>query len=799
MRFAVSALLLVFAPPLVAQSVPGPVVPSAPPPSARATRTVAIPIGARVKIGAQTEAQSVEGIVAAWHGDTLLVQPRDRADTSAVRIAPRDISRLRILESPALWRYTSPSAINFYWTANLMRAVDRTSSTGDDFDHLLLVAAKTELDGVSPATGTLLWSRKDLPDLKAATLDILGATGFAIVTLSDTMQLIDLRTGQKRWDTNTLGFNVARGWLPSPNLDTAIILLGRTAASPTTLMYVDVPTGKARWRLDTLFNAEPKVFSSGGVSYLFGNQSPHEDSDTSMVLYLSSDGPVRLDVRDGRVLWRASALRGAKLPLPSDGYAAMIQSRGLLVVPSGDSLVALKSGDGGGTVAWHTPKFKQKVFRATTTRRGLLVRGYEWFDLLDPTTGRSLWHGPVEIKNATWDALRGDTDFVADDKHVLAINVGDGTVRTLAEFDFKERERPTGFTVWKEGIILNSWHNLMLVERTGTVRYQKLYPSPKSSFGELMNPLVTDIMRPTTRWVAGHIFFYTGLSDAQGHEGFSVVEVDPVDGHEAGRLWFNGRVPSYSLDGVTSTAYYKRDDQTIDALPLLDGGDLQYAARNGLTAVVDRLVAMGVDPGAPYRDGWTALHSAATNGHIEVVRSLLAHGAKIDARTEEGWTPWSLALRERHDSLAQLLRGSADSNSAEGAAALSWRFARAGKITESLAAVNVGLTRDSTLALWPSVWRAVCWHGLLANQAAAVMPLCDRAVDRTPTDDANHDSALLTRAIARALAGNLGGAATDLEANGIAGDDATTTGRWIAALRQGRNPFTPAVLESMRR
>jgi len=80
-----------------------------------------------------------------------------------------------------------------------------------------------------------------------------------------------------------------------------------------------------------------------------------------------------------------------------------------------------------------------------------------------------------------------------------------------------------------------------------------------------------------------------------------------------------------------------------------------------------------------------------------------------------------------------------------------------------------------------------------------VLAVCDRAVDRTPSDDESYGSAHLSRAVVRALTGNLAGAAADLEINGASGDDTDATGRWIAALHEGRNPFSPTVVESMRR
>ncbi len=506
-----------------------------------------------------------------------------------------------------------------------------------------------------------------------------------------------------------------------------------------------------------------------------------------------------MDTRTGRVLWRGTALRGAKLPLPNDGYAAIHEQHGVDFFPSGDSLLAFRANDGAS--AWTAPrKFKNKVFRIAPIKQGLLVRGYEWFDLLDPATGKSLCRAPLEIKNSTWDVLRSDTDYVADKKRMLAIAIGDGTMRTIATVDFKENETVTGVTVWKQGIILNSWHNLLLMDRQGAVRYQREYPSPKSSFGELVNPLVTDIMRPSTRWVGSHIFFFTGAADERGREGFSIVEVDPIDGHEVGRLWFPGRVPSYAIDNELGATFYRRNDSTLEALPLLDGADLDYAARNGQAGVVLGLIRMGVNTTAARGDdGWTALHLAALDGHADVVRLLIAHGANAGGATREGWTPWMLAWRERHDSLAQVLRGGADTTSAAAHAANAWRLARQGRIAEALGEANRGSALDSTLGLWPRVLVTVCWNGALAGQANAVFAVCDRAVDRTPSDDADYESVRRSRGVVRALTGNFDGAATDLEASDPSADENSTAGRWIAALHQGRNPFSPAVLEGMRR
>jgi hypothetical protein len=152
---------------------------------AQTPHRVALPVGTRVKIDYESGGPTVEGTILAWHADTLLVQPQARVDT--VRFASNALKKVRVLESPSLWRYASPGAIKFYFPVDLPRPHDLTSASGDLYDHLLLVGTKTELAGVNPATGAPLWSRKDLADLKAVALDIVGTTGFGVISRRDTM------------------------------------------------------------------------------------------------------------------------------------------------------------------------------------------------------------------------------------------------------------------------------------------------------------------------------------------------------------------------------------------------------------------------------------------------------------------------------------------------------------------------------------------------------------------------------------------------------------------------------------
>jgi len=91
----------------------------------------------------------------------------------------------------------------------------------------------------------------------------------------------------------------------------------------------------------------------------------------------------------------------------------------------------------------------------------------------------------------------------------------------------------------------------------------------------------------------------------------------------------------------------------------------------------------------------------------------------------------------------------------------------------------------------------LCWFGSLNGFAKLVMPACNRAVELEPLG-VFRDS----RGVARALAGDLAGAIADFDAivhnPGFSPPVIRLRTEWLNALKQGRNPFTPQQLTSLR-
>jgi hypothetical protein len=97
-----------------------------------------------------------------------------------------------------------------------------------------------------------------------------------------------------------------------------------------------------------------------------------------------------------------------------------------------------------------------------------------------------------------------------------------------------------------------------------------------------------------------------------------------------------------------------------------------------------------------------------------------------------------------------------------------------------------------------STWNSLCWSASLYGHAERAMPACEAAVAPDTTNLAVRDS----RGLARAMAGNLDGAREDFEyvvARAAAGPFLDRRAAWLEALRQGTNPFTPEVLEELRK
>jgi len=113
------------------------------------------------------------------------------------------------------------------------------------------------------------------------------------------------------------------------------------------------------------------------------------------------------------------------------------------------------------------------------------------------------------------------------------------------------------------------------------------------------------------------------------------------------------------------------------------------------------------------------------------------------------------------------------------------------------AALRQARAIDETTALHADTWEAVCRWGGLWNQAESVLEACDRAVSLSDA----HPEARDSRGMARALTGDLAGAAEDFQAyaDWTADEDSRLARfEWIEQIENGEQPLTEEVLTSLR-
>jgi len=125
-------------------------------------------------------------------------------------------------------------------------------------------------------------------------------------------------------------------------------------------------------------------------------------------------------------------------------------------------------------------------------------------------------------------------------------------------------------------------------------------------------------------------------------------------------------------------------------------------------------------------------------------------------------------------------------------------LAEAKNIDAAFQATDSAFLAHAPVTFRAQTWNSLCWWGSLGGQAKRARAACDAAVAPDTTDLSIRDS----RGLQRALSGDLDGARDEfayIVANVDPGPFRDLRSEWLSALRAGQNPFTPAVLDELRK
>lgn len=484
-----------------------------------------------------------------------------------------------------LWHYQASDSIAFF----------RVTPLGS-----VLVATAVSLASVDGTTGAPMWVRSD-KDLDESNVILIAASPFALVTWRTGFEVIDLNTGETRWSSRSLPIESSYGHVPVVERR-MLLVYGKRAGDRSVLVAADLETGAVLWQHDSLFVADPEPLVVRGPyrtrKTMLGHQRPVFDTDSSMVLYVSKDGPIKIDVRTGSPLWRSGGFDGKEPPAPMKGYAAMLHADTILYVPSDDRLTALDLRDG--RILWDRTNLKSKPQQLEWTPSGLVVR-IPHIDVLDLRTGTSRWPRPfTDLKRSTPFVVRGNDVYVAARGVFYAINLTDGTARELSQYKLRETDRPDSLDAVPGGFVLRSAQNLIVFDSTGSPAHHLFYPPPKLSaltrvafaaaaiavsrwsYQEaksealrtgtpqqywIVNPILKRRYGASKR-AHDHYYVLTVLTDSSARKSAGLVKLNIVTGKEENRLLLGDRTPEYEVDAIESMVFFKQGKRRILAFKM---------------------------------------------------------------------------------------------------------------------------------------------------------------------------------------------------------------------------------------
>lgn len=496
-------------------------------------------------------------------------------------------------QTPPAWRFTTTDTIRF---------VDLTPLGA------LAVQTSAGVAVLDVETGSTKWARTDARDF-----DVVSYSPFGVITTDSGGEVIDLETGATKWAFRRLPFTRVRGYAPLP--ERALMLVyGVVDTNPLVVTAVGLDSGDVRWRQDGLFGTSRWLTDRRSKITLAQFQPVLWDTDTSMVLYPSHGGPMKIDARTGALLWRADTLRDDDPPALSEGYSPMLMDGGRIYVPHGKRLLALDAVTG--RVLWDRQKqFEGVVRQMQPTAHGLLVGGLPrpgdrgtwrkpqpFVDLVDPATGASRWEKPFNrLEDATRFGIIGDTALLAAKDKLFAVDIKSGAAREVINLQFQGNDAPYTLEALADGFLVVGSHNLALIDSTGRQTYHVYHSAVGASLlakiastalivavnvasaaiaqgqanrtgSTVFYPMITSNPVLSARFAASqlaesyHFLFTSDKGDDLDRHGFSFVRIDKRNGRDAGRVWIDDRTPNYVLDPVTPMLFLLLNEHEVQAL-----------------------------------------------------------------------------------------------------------------------------------------------------------------------------------------------------------------------------------------
>lgn len=439
------------------------------------------------------------------------------------------------------------------------------------------------------ATGQPIWSR---PEIRA--LDVLEFTPYGLARTERGFELVYLQDGAPRWSLPNSTVRI-RSYLGMPERE-LLLVYGVADTNPLVVHAIDIESGAVRWSRGDWF-ASPRKLASWRPSIELDDHAVLWDTDSTMVLYPSHGGPIKVNGRTGEFIWRVDSLVSLTPPDPFNRSGELLAGDGRIFVPYGKRVLAVEAATG--RVLWdHHDKYDGLITQMELTGQGLLIRGRPdrddpvtapFLDLLDPETGVSRWNGALEeLSHATAFTLIGDTAFLVANDRLFGVSLATGDFREVAKLNFEGRDAATVLEVGERAFVAIGSQNMVRLDASGMQQYHVYYPAVGASFlAKFASTVVLVGLSVASARQGGSVIYYNPVLSARyyasrladslhfiftsdknepGRNGFTIVRISKRHGRETGRVWVTERKPRYVLDPVTGTVVLRVGKQELQAL-----------------------------------------------------------------------------------------------------------------------------------------------------------------------------------------------------------------------------------------
>ncbi|MEZ4839821.1 hypothetical protein [Flavobacterium sp.] len=135
-------------------------------------------------------------------------------------------------------------------------------------------------------------------------------------------------------------------------------------------------------------------------------------------------------------------------------------------------------------------KTGENIHTMALTPKGMIYITDTDADIINLKSGESIWSKPIKYKKARSVASTYDKEhqryLISTGEELLAIDENSGDISTLASYKFEGKESPFKVMTRKEGILLSSEQNMMMLGFDGTQKFHEFYKAPgKSAAGAI--------------------------------------------------------------------------------------------------------------------------------------------------------------------------------------------------------------------------------------------------------------------------------------------------------------------------